>query len=535
LVYARVRPAARDTRRLGAAAHSPVYSHYADALAGRETIAAFNAATAWRSANASRVSRMSRAAVGNEAVQKWAQALTTQAGCGLYACAAAGCVLLHHAGRLPMSFVGLVLLQASGLQRAAMDLMMRATRIETEFVSVERLAEYVRIEGEEGEGEVGGKNGSFAGEARQRRGGRVGGVGGSPLGGWQGVDSPSRPTFPAAHPPGRIEVREVILRYAPQLPPVLRGTRLTIPGGTKLALCGRTGCGKSSLLGALVRLYPIDGGSMILDGVDLCRAPLAEVRKAVRVVAQEPLLLQGSLRLNLLAFSDKMGGAGQAGGRRAVAGEAGGERHGEGPACLGHGAEARAEAVAWAEAEVWAALELVGLRGRIAALPLGLETPAAGAGLSEGERQLLSLARGLVGVSSQGSGGADIEAEPGGARPAGAFNPARPLVRALLCDEPTASVDGSADAAAHAALLGLRCTVVVAAHRLGQTRRFDRVAVMAAGRVVEEGTPEALLRDAGGRYARLCARAGEDGAGGGARRGPPERVCSAPRVFGEQI
>lgn len=527
-VYARVRRAARDSRRLGAAAHSPVYAHYADALAGRETIAAYGAAGAWQLANAARVSDMSRAAVGNEAVQKWAQALTTQAGCGLYACAAAGCVLLHHAGRLPMSYVGLVLLQASGLQRAAMDLMMRATRIETEFVSVERLAEYVRIDDEEGEaGEMGDKGGagwakapacmwgSAAGQGPMSAGGARHGVravrgssggdggrfvrGASPFNGWGG--SGDGPPSGDARPLGMIEVRDVILRYGPELPPVLRGTRLTIPGGSKMALCGRTGCGKSSLLGALVRLYPIDGGSLCLDGVDLCRTPLADVRAAVRVVAQEPLLLQGSILLNLLAFSDEGGAAAQADGGSAAAGPVGGGRHGEQGA---DGiAEARAEAAAWALAEVWAALDLVGLRGRITSLPLGLETPATGAGLSDGERQLLSLARGLVGVPSGARGGDGSGAESRWA--------VRPVVRALLCDEPTASVDAGADATAHAALLGLRCTVVVAAHRLGQTRRFDRVAVMAAGRVVEEGPPETLLLNAKGKYAQLCKRAGVGG------------------------
>ena len=70
-----------------------------------------------------------------------------------------------------------------------------------------------------------------------------------------------------------------------------------------MALCGRTGSGKSSLLGALSRLYPIDSGAIVVDGIDWCRAPLAQVRRAVRVVAQEALLLEGTLLTNLLAFS----------------------------------------------------------------------------------------------------------------------------------------------------------------------------------------------------------------------------------------
>ena len=78
----------------------------------------------------------------------------------------------------------------------------------------------------------------------------------------------------------------------------------------------------------------------------------------------------------------------------------------------------------------------------------------------------------------------------------------------LLCDEPTANVDQASDHAVHSALLRLRCTVVVIAHRLQQTQRFDKVVVLDTGRVVEEGEPAALMRDPDGHFARLCARAG---------------------------
>lgn len=84
---------------------------------------------------------------------------------------------------------------------------------------------------------------------------------------------------------------------------MLSDVSLRFAAGSKVALCGRTGSGKSSLLSALSRLYPIDSGAIIVDGIDWCRAPLRFARQSVRVVAQDALLLDGTLLSNLLAFA----------------------------------------------------------------------------------------------------------------------------------------------------------------------------------------------------------------------------------------
>jgi ABC-type multidrug transport system fused ATPase/permease subunit len=108
------------------------------------------------------------------------------------------------------------------------------------------------------------------------------------------------------------------------------------------------------------------------------------------------------------------------------------------------------------------------------------------ADLSEGERQLLSLARALI--AGQGPRG----------------------LRTLLCDEPTSALDMESDGRVHEALLGLSCSVVEVAHRLHAIERFDKVVVMEGGRVAEVGPAAELLQERGGWLASLVARA--DGA-----------------------
>jgi ATP-binding cassette subfamily B multidrug efflux pump len=85
---------------------------------------------------------------------------------------------------------------------------------------------------------------------------------------------------------------------------VLRQCSLVVPGGAKLAICGRTGGGKSSLFAAITRLYPIAGGQILVAGVDVRDVPLRELREAVLVVGQTPVLLGATLRDNLGAMSD---------------------------------------------------------------------------------------------------------------------------------------------------------------------------------------------------------------------------------------
>ncbi|CAE8723020.1 unnamed protein product [Polarella glacialis] len=149
----------------------------------------------------------------------------------------------------------------------------------------------------------------------------------------------------------RLVVRGLEVRYLPDLPLVLRGLDLEVEAGEHLGIVGRTGSGKSSLLLAMSRLVEPAAGKILLDGVDICTASLANVRLHIGVLSQDPLFFSGTLRDNLDPFAE-------------------------------HTDEA-----------IWAVLDEVGLRGLF--LTSGLEATVSelGGNLSVGQRQLLCLSR----------------------------------------------------------------------------------------------------------------------------------------------
>jgi ABC-type multidrug transport system fused ATPase/permease subunit len=159
-------------------------------------------------------------------------------------------------------------------------------------------------------------------------------------------------------PPGplRVELRGVRFRYGTG-DDVLRGVDLTVEPGEIVAVCGATGAGKTTLLNLLPRFYDPIGGEVRLGGVDVRRMPLTDLRTAVAIVTQRPVLFSVPLRENLLT--------------------------------------ARPDAD-WAE--VVAACEAAGVAQFARDLPKGYDTLIGerGVNLSGGQRQRVALARALI-------------------------------------------------------------------------------------------------------------------------------------------
>jgi ATP-binding cassette subfamily B protein len=167
------------------------------------------------------------------------------------------------------------------------------------------------------------------------------------------VDVPERPGAVDLPEAGDVEVRDVSFAYGDG-PRVLSDVALSIPAGSRLALVGPTGAGKSTLAKLVARLYDPSEGLVSFGGVDLRDATLASLRGRIVVIPQEGFLFNGTIRDNVRL--------------------------------------ARAGAT---DAEVDDALRAVGAHDRFAALPDGLDTEVRerGSRLSAGEKQLVSLAR----------------------------------------------------------------------------------------------------------------------------------------------
>jgi ATP-binding cassette subfamily B protein len=167
------------------------------------------------------------------------------------------------------------------------------------------------------------------------------------------VDVPERQAAVDLPAGGDIDVDHVSFTYATG-PPVLQDVSLRIAAGTRLALVGPTGAGKSTLAKLITRLYDPTEGTVRFGGVDLRDATLASLRRRVVVIPQEGFLFNGSIRDNVRMAR---GGA--------------------------------------SDAEVDDALRAVDAYDRFAAMPEGLDTEVRerGTRLSAGEKQLVSLAR----------------------------------------------------------------------------------------------------------------------------------------------
>lgn len=119
---------------------------------------------------------------------------------------------------------------------------------------------------------------------------------------------------------GRISFENVSFQYAPELPPALKAVSLELPAGSTLGVVGRSGSGKSTLLKLLQGLYPLQGGIIKIDGIDIREICRTHLRSSLGVVLQENFFFHGSVRENIaitkrdatpeeVAYAAKMAGA----------------------------------------------------------------------------------------------------------------------------------------------------------------------------------------------------------------------------------
>lgn len=228
-------------------------------------------------------------------------------------------------------------------------------------------------------------------------------------------------------PRGEVSFEEVQFRYPGMDKAVLQGVSFQVRPGETVAILGRTGSGKSTVINLIPRFYDPTGGRITIDGQDLRDLSLDSLRRNIGLVSQDPVLFAGSIRDNI--------------------------------------AYGRPDATA---TEVEAAARAAQAHGFISALPEGYATSLGerGGGLSGGQRQRIAIARALL-------------VDP----------------RILIFDDSTSAVDSDTETRIQEALDRLMegRTAFVIAQRLSTARRADRILVLDEGRVVADGSHEALL------------------------------------------
>lgn len=109
--------------------------------------------------------------------------------------------------------------------------------------------------------------------------------------------TPETPQMLGDHWPenGKIEFRNVFYRYYAEAEPTLKGLNFIVQPKEKIGIVGRTGAGKSSLIGAIFRMAVVDG-EIIIDNIDTANIKLSDLRSKIAIIPQDPVLFSGTLR-----------------------------------------------------------------------------------------------------------------------------------------------------------------------------------------------------------------------------------------------
>ncbi len=318
LVQQYYRHTSRELKRLDNVSKSPIFAHLSESLAGLSTIRAYSAQARFAAVGEAKLDANVRPYWKFHLVNRWLGLRLDWIGTLLVAVTALVAVLT--AGSVSPGLIGLAISYALSITGVLNWLVRGATETETYLASVERMQTYSQLP----------------------------------------VEAP--PIVEGARPPagwpskGGVSIRNLTVRYRPELPAVLRGVSMDVEAGHKVAICGRTGSGKSSLMLALFRILEADEGSSIsIDGVDTRRMGLEDLRSRLAIIPQDPTLFSGAVRYNL----DPVG--------------------------------------LHADEDLWVALERVHLGQTVRALG-GLDAKLADGGetLSVGQRQLMCMARAFL-------------------------------------------------------------------------------------------------------------------------------------------
>ena len=439
----RFRPAARDMQRSETKTRSPIFTHFGEALRGTEIIRSIPSAKKSWSREHRRLSERNISVFSTvKALDRWLSISLEFLGNSMVFATAIACVVLTRSGELKPGAAGWGLTQSLAITGLMAWAVRNLTMLESHMMSVTRVRELTDLDLEEADT----TNAPKMVSAMPRE--------------FKGVGEALEPTFPSDKKPkirvaptkdkslqaggwpwkGDVVFKNVSMRYSPTTPFVLKNVTIRIPPGSTLGVVGRTGSGKSSLLLTLFRIVEIEtSGSIEIDGVDIRSISIQTLRESLSIIPQDPVMFEGTLAYNLDAT-------------------------GKAPA-----------------SDMWEALNAASPElARQFRDSGGLDSPISegGGNLSQGQRQLICLARALLRKS-----------------------------KILVMDEATSSVDATTDQQVQATIrrefVDKGVSVITVAHRLDTVLKYDNIAVLGDGALLEYGKPFDLLKIRDGELKQL--------------------------------
>ncbi|KAH7102640.1 hypothetical protein BKA62DRAFT_699295 [Auriculariales sp. MPI-PUGE-AT-0066] len=409
--------AGRDLGRLQSTTYSPVITLFSEMIQGITTIRAFNGETRFSESMYTLLDKYHWANYCKEACESWLSYRFEVLGSTTFLIS----VILAIYFDLSPGLAAIVLTQSQGVFTSLQFGMTMYVNMENGMNSVERVQEYIELESE----------------------------------------PPRRvKSLPAAWPllGEGITFRDVVLRYAPELEPVLRGVSFHVKASEKIGIVGRTGSGKSTLAMSLFRFVDPDEGSISVGGKDITEVGVEDLREHLTLIPQDAALYSGTIRENLDPF----------------------KLH--------------------TDADCLEALRMV----QLPVSASGAATPA-----QEGDNAESVQTQKVVTLDSKVSdGGANWSA---GQRQLIAM--ARALLRnsgIIVLDESTASVDFETDKKIQSTIREQfkGSILLTIAHRLHTIIDYDRILVLDQGKVAEFDTPAALITKEHGVFRGICKQSG---------------------------
>lgn len=411
----------RELKRMDAVTRSPIYQHFGETLVGITTIRAYGYEDRFIHENEQRIDYNNRPSWNVWLSNRWMSFRVDSVG-GLVSFFAAVFVVIS-VGKIDSGLAGLTLSYAVTFTESLLWFVWVYAQNEMNMNSVERIGEYMELEEEPAD---------IVADKR-------------PPNNW-----PDK---------GAISVENVSLRYAPGLPKVIKNVTFEVKPNNKIGIVGRTGAGKSTIASAFFRFLEVEDGRISIDGVDISKIGLKDLRSALTIIPQDPTLFSGTVRSNLDPFNF------------------------------------------YSDTEVFKSLLRVnlidGIPGdNVEALNVvdrhkrrtnpfyNLENPVTegGSNLSQGQRQLMCLARSLLKAP-----------------------------KVILLDEATASIDYQTDAQIQETIRDefSQTTVITIAHRLRSIIDYDMILVLDAGMVKEYDKPHTLLQRPDSIFRTMCESSGE--------------------------